>query len=192
MGNGGGYKTGGVVLGNAGGFKSGGMAMVEKGGKMVPDFAADGKGKMKKGGMMGGGMMGGYKKGGSTKKAYATGGLVNSGKPVAMPEGHKKPSAPVSINKFSGTFKKGGSVKKLNGGGDPQSDKETKGYQGTYTTQKAENLADREAMNPMNIIRPIVDKVRGMFGSTPGAVTKTKESTTVVPAKRRSGGNVNC
>jgi len=192
MGNGGGYKTGGVVLGNAGGFKSGGMAMVEKDGKMVPDFAADGKGKMKKGGMMGGGMMGGYKKGGSTKKAYATGGLVNSGKPVAMPEGHKKPSAPVSINKFSGTFKKGGSVKKLNGGGDPQSDKETKGYQGTYTTQKAENLADREAMNPMNIIRPIVDKVRGMFGSTPGAVTKTKESTTVVPAKRRSGGNVNC
>jgi len=29
----------------------GGMTMVNKGGKMVPDFAADGKGKMAKGGM---------------------------------------------------------------------------------------------------------------------------------------------
>ena len=58
LGNGGGYKTGGVALGNAGGYKDGGMSMVEKNGKMVPDFAADGKGKLKKGGkaMMGGGM----------------------------------------------------------------------------------------------------------------------------------------
>ena len=30
---------------------AGGMAMVNKGGKMVPAFAADGKGKMAKGGM---------------------------------------------------------------------------------------------------------------------------------------------
>ena len=45
-----GYKTGGVVKGQAG-FKDGGMAMVDKGGKMVPDFAADGKGKMKNGGV---------------------------------------------------------------------------------------------------------------------------------------------
>ena len=45
-----GYKTGGVVKGQAG-YKDGGMAMVEKGGKMVPDFAADGKGKMKNGGV---------------------------------------------------------------------------------------------------------------------------------------------
>jgi hypothetical protein len=33
------------------GYAKGGMAMVKKGGKMVPDFAADGKGKMAKGGM---------------------------------------------------------------------------------------------------------------------------------------------
>ena len=33
------------------GYKKGGMAMVNKGGKMVPNFAADGKGKMAKGGM---------------------------------------------------------------------------------------------------------------------------------------------
>jgi len=120
----GGYKTGGVAMGNAGGYKDGGMSMVEKGGKMVPDFAADGVGKMKKGGMMGGGMMrgyatggvalgngGGYKAGGKTsKKAYATGGTVNSGKPVAMPQGAKKPTPPVSTNRVSGTFKSGGKV----------------------------------------------------------------------------------
>jgi len=154
-------KTGGVKMGNGGGYKDGGMAMVEKGGKMVPDFAADGKGKMAKGGMacatggvmksnaggykkggkikgmmgggmagngmMGGGMMGGgmmndgmmnegmppysaYKKGGSTKKAYAAGGTVNSGRPVAMPQGSKPASKPVAINELAGTYKTGGKV----------------------------------------------------------------------------------
>ena len=122
----------------------------------------------------------------------ATGGLVDTGKPVAMSEGRKKPTPPVMINQLSGTFKKGGQVKKLKDGG--ESDKETKGYKETYATQKAENLADREAMNPMTYIRPLVDKVKGMFGSSdaPGAVTKTRESTTVVPAKRRGGGMANC
>jgi hypothetical protein len=33
------------------GYADGGMPMVNKGGKMVPSFAADGKGKMAKGGM---------------------------------------------------------------------------------------------------------------------------------------------
>ena len=36
---------------NMGGYADGGLNMVNKGGKMVPDFAADGVGKMKKGGM---------------------------------------------------------------------------------------------------------------------------------------------
>ena len=36
---------------NMGGYADGGMTMVNKGGKMVPDFAADGVGKMAKGGM---------------------------------------------------------------------------------------------------------------------------------------------
>jgi hypothetical protein len=115
LGNAGGFKkggmaTGGVKLGNGGGYKDGGMSMVEKGGKMVPDFAADGKGKMKTGGVALGNA-GGFKAGGKTsKKAYAAGGTVNSGKPVAMPQGAKKPSSPVSINQLSGTFKKGGKV----------------------------------------------------------------------------------
>jgi hypothetical protein len=77
-------KTGDVKMGNGGGYKTGGVAL---------------------------GNAGGFKAGGKTsKKAYAAGGTVNSGKPVAMPQGAKKPSSPVSINQLSGTFKKGGKV----------------------------------------------------------------------------------
>ncbi len=46
------YKKGGNVKKmNMGGYADGGMTMVKKGDKMVPDFAADGKGKMAKGGI---------------------------------------------------------------------------------------------------------------------------------------------
>jgi hypothetical protein len=44
-------KGGDMKKMNMGGYADGGMTMVNKGGKMVPDFAADGKGKMAKGGM---------------------------------------------------------------------------------------------------------------------------------------------
>ena len=76
-------KTGGVKMGNAGGYATGGVAKANAGG---------------------------YKKGGAAKKAYAAGGVVDSGAPVAMPQGRKKPTAPVSINQLSGTFKTGGKV----------------------------------------------------------------------------------
>ena len=77
-------KTGDVKNGNGGGYKTGGVTKSNAGG---------------------------YKMGGKTsKKAYAAGGTVNSGRPVAMPQGAKKPSTPVSINQLSGTFKKGGKV----------------------------------------------------------------------------------
>jgi hypothetical protein len=73
--------TGGVKLGNGGGYKTGGVAKANGGG---------------------------YKMGGSTKKAYATGGTVDTGKPVAMP---KKPvSKPIANSLQSGTFAKGGKV----------------------------------------------------------------------------------
>ena len=46
------FKQGGDMKKmNMGGYADGGMPMVKKGGKMVPSFAADGKGKMAKGGM---------------------------------------------------------------------------------------------------------------------------------------------
>ena len=74
-------KTGGVKEGNGGGYATGGVAKANGGG---------------------------YKMGGSTKKAYATGGTVDTGKPVAMP---KKPaSKPVANTMQSGTFAKGGKV----------------------------------------------------------------------------------
>jgi hypothetical protein len=76
-------KTGGVKLGNGGGYATGGVAKANGGG---------------------------YKMGGSTKKAYATGGTVDTGKPVAMP---KKPvSKPIANSLQSGTFAKGGKVEK--------------------------------------------------------------------------------
>lgn len=174
----GGMATGGVRLGNAGGFKTGGVVLDKAGGYKTGGVAL--------------GNAGGFKKGGAAKK-FADGGLINTGRAVSMPQGHKKPTPSVATKLVAGTFKKGGSVKRLNGGGDAQSDKETKGYKDTYATQKAENLADLEAMNPMTYIRPLVSKVKGLFNSSgaPGAITKTKESTTIVP-KKRSGGMANC
>jgi len=207
-GNAGGYKTGGVALGNAGGYKRGGMPM--KNGK--PAFLAKGMG------------------GKASKKAYAAGGTVDSGSPVAMPQGRKKPSTPVSINQLSGTFKSGGSVtpaqgrlqkmfskenapamkaakansnevyskygKKMKKGGftdyeSKQFEDLSKGaYDRHYATEKAENEAMREAV--ISIPRRMMEGVKGLF--TPKtkegveSVTKTKESVTVTPAKKRSGG----
>jgi hypothetical protein len=120
-----GLKTGGVVMGQ-GGYKNGGIINTEHQGgeyrntKMVtakPDHSPAKTGGVKMGNAGGyktGGVAkangGGYKKGGAAKKAYATGGVVDSGAPVAMPQGRKKPSAPVSITELSGTFKSGGTV----------------------------------------------------------------------------------
>jgi hypothetical protein len=99
------YATGGVVNGQ-GGFKAGGIIMSKKGdtkmdtAKVNHNSAPTGEVKL--------GNAGGYKKGGASKKHYATGGLVNSGRAVAMPQ--KSASKPVSNDRQSGTFKRGGSV----------------------------------------------------------------------------------
>ena len=114
------YKTGGVVNGQ-GGFKKGGKVHKKDGGavpasgiikttaknttKVVeakPDHNSAPTGDVRLGNA------GGYKKGGATKKHFATGGVVNSGRPVAMPK--KAPSKPVAISQLAGTFKKGGKV----------------------------------------------------------------------------------
>ena len=58
---------------------------------------------------------GGYKKGGSLKKAFATGGSVDSGAPVAM--ARKPTSQPVSNTAQAGVFKQGGGVSKWADGG---------------------------------------------------------------------------
>jgi len=51
------------------------------------------------------------KRGGkASKKAYAAGGTVDSGRPVAMPQGRKPAAKPVRINELAGTYKTGGKV----------------------------------------------------------------------------------
>jgi len=216
-GNGGGYATGGVTKSNSGGYKKGGKIK----GMMDGGMAGDG--------MMGGGMMddgyGAYKKGGSAKKAYAAGGTVNSGRPVAMPQGRKPASKPVAINELAGTYKKGGRVApgnralqsvfnkenatamrqakamtnekygpaskmKLAGGGNVDLSK------GAY--DKAIGPSE-EDMDMAKTIRGIPGKLfrgaKSLMGMDKApkseSVTKTKESVTVTPAKKR-GGAVNC
>ena len=221
-GNGGGYATGGVTKSNAGGYK--------KGGKI--------KGMMD-GGMMGEGMMGDamYKKGGSTKKAYAAGGTVNSGRPVAMPQGRKPAAKPVRINELAGTYKAGGKVTPAEGRLQKMSASENapafraakKDTNEKYGPASRMKLAeggtvdlskgaydkamgpDEDDMNMAKAIRSIPRKMfdgakslmgqgsvteaerKAMLNATKpsGSVTKTKESVTVSPAKKR-GGAVNC
>jgi hypothetical protein len=227
MGNGGGYATGGVAKSNGGGYKKGGKVK----GMMDGGMAGDG---MMGGGMMNNGMMNdgmspaaAYKKGGSTKKAYAAGGTVNSGRPVAMPQGRKPASKPVAINELAGTYKKGGSVApgnralrsvfnkenatamrqaksmtnekygpaskmKLAEGGNVDLSK------GAYDKSIGPDADDLEmARSIRGFPGKMFGKVKGLakdlFSSMPksDSVTKTKESVTVTPAKKR-GGAVNC
>ena len=159
--------TGGVKMGNAGGYKTGGVVMGQ----------------------------GGYKKGGAPKKHYATGGLVDSGKPVAYP---KKPaSAAVSNDRQSGTFKKGGKVKFNDGGAaGPVSNYERdmlkKNVKPVKDPEKIAAEASRgldEALNPIGIFKELGSKLRDKLRGQ-GAVTETEKSVTVSPpeAKKRAGG----
>jgi len=151
-------KTGAVKDGNGGGFATGGVAKSNAGG---------------------------FKKGGSAKKAYAAGGTVDSGKPVAMPQGRKPAPKPVSINQLSGTYKKGGYVKKMAVGGDMSN--------GAYDASRALEKADNEAMRNTILGAPkrAYESIKGLFNPKPaGSVTKTKESVTVAPAGKKRGGKV--
>jgi hypothetical protein len=103
MGNGGGYKKGGKVPGLGNAIKGGNWE------NRAADTAHGGVSNTITGGVKNGNG-GGFKKGGSTKKAYATGGTVDTGRPVAMPR--KPVSRPVANSLQSGTFAKGGEVKK--------------------------------------------------------------------------------
>jgi hypothetical protein len=194
-------KTGDVKMGNGGGYKKGGLANYAKGGGVEgnvsssrPGVTNTTTGEVRKGNA------GGFKKGGAPKK-FARGGSVNdSGKAVAMPQGYKKPPTPVSINQLSGTYKKGGKVRKYAEGG--MSDKEqTKAYDKFYADEKAENQADREAMlnalkNPVDALKSLPERLRkgyeelkkGLQGSGSVTTTEREVSRTVTPTKKRYGG----
>ena len=220
----GGYATGGVVNGQ-GGYKKGGAIAKDgiintegQGGayrdtKMhtaKPDNNSAPTGDVK----LGNG--GGYKKGGATKKHYATGGAVNnSGHAVAYPA--KKPSAPVSNDRQSGTFKKGGSVtpaqkkeqsafKAENATAMKQAKAQSnlKYQDGGKVTDLSKGAYDKSIgpsesdMDMAKAIRSIPTKLyegaKSLFTSKEkpsGSVTKTEKSVTVTPAKKR-GGSVKC
>ena len=181
--------TGGVKNGNGGGYKTGGVAL---------------------------GNGGGYKMGGVPKKAYATGGTVDSGKPVAMPQGAKKPSPPVSINRLSGTYKSGGKVTPAQGrlqanfkAENATAMKQAKAdsnlkyskYQkmadggkpvdlskGAYDASKKHSRELEDALNPLSMVKELAGKAKDYFMPKGESVTKTKESVTVSPALKKRGG----
>ena len=207
-----GLKTGGVVEGQ-GGYKTGGIIKSTKGetkvvtGKTDHSPASTGEVTLgNAGGYKTGGVAkangGGYKKGGCAKKAYATGGSVNkAGAPVAMPQGNKSPSQPVSISRLSGTFKRGGSVK-MNQGGDPgkvpaeaKSEMKTKEANKAYENWREEQRKEMEEDKDFipSLARKAYRGLKGLFSSPApaGSVTKTEKSVTVAPGKKR-GGSVKC
>ena len=155
MGNGGGYKTGGVAKANAGG----------------------------------------YKEGGAPKKAYATGGRVDSGRPVAMPQGSKPAPKPVSINRLSGTYKDGGRVKKdaydkireMKVPESMKADMQQAENERAYKAFEAEQARGDSSLGDM--LSSIPRALRGLFSreKSPGAVTEVEKSITVEPGKKRGG-----
>lgn len=193
-------KTGGVKDGNGGGYATGGVAKANGGG---------------------------YKKGGSAKKAYAAGGTVDSGRPVAMPQGRKPIPSPVAISRLAGTYKAGGKVTPAEGRLQKISDAENapsfraakmdtnERYgpanklklkeggnvdlsKGAYDKSIGPDEDDMEMARsirgfPGKVMSKVKNVAKDLFSSAPKAdsVTKTKESVTVTPAKKR-GGSVKC
>jgi hypothetical protein len=191
-------KTGGVKDGNGGGYATGGVAKANGGG---------------------------YKKGGAPKKAYAAGGTVDSGRPVAMPQGRKPVPKPVAINELAGTYKKGGKVTPAEGRLQKMfasenapalraAKKDTNLKYGPASMMKLKDGGNvdlskgaydkaigpsEEDMDMAKTIRGIPGKLfrgaKSLMGMDKApkseSVTKTKESVTVTPAKKR-GGSVKC
>ena len=179
-------KTGDVKLGNGGGYADGGTI---KGGNWENRPANTAKAG-KTGGTTGEvrkGNAGGFKMGGSTKKAYATGGTVDTGKPVAMPR--KPVSRPVANNLQSGTFKKGGKVGKYAEGDVVDASK------GAYEKSIGPSEEDMNIAKAIRSVpRKLYEGAKSMLNigsSTPkpaGSVTKTEKSVTVAPSSKKRGG----
>ena len=191
------HGTGGVRMSNAGGFKHGGKAKhhYAHGGHVMgaeDNVHGTPKGKTNtRTGEVKESNAGGFKHGGhAAKKHFATGGSVNKqGSAVAMPQGRKPASKPVHINELSGTFKRGGKVKKFDGGGstgDKIIDQENQRRLNELNTTKYENQHPFKTM-----FNNVKDFVMGPPTTPAGSVTKTKESVTVSPQKKR-GGAIKC
>ncbi|UOF78453.1 hypothetical protein [Caudoviricetes sp.] len=188
------HGTGGIKESNAGGFAKGGkvpgVGRAIEGGDWENRPADTSKPGIK-GGTTGGvkeANAGGFKKGGSTKKAFATGGnVVDDGKAEKMPRHFV--SRPVANSLQSGTFKKGGKVKKFAEGGTEDLSKGA--YDRHYANEKAENEADRKLIT--SIPKRLYEGAKSLFSPAKppeGSVTKTEKSVTVTPRKR--GGPAKC
>ena len=183
----GGYKSGGgVKMGNAGGFAKGGNVDWENrpANTAKPGVTNTTTGEVKEANA------GGFKQGGAAKKHYATGGnVIDDGKAVKMPR--HPVSRPVANSLQSGTFKKGGNVKKF-ADGDAVIDSETRRMQTEKDVVKKENQAMRESI--LGVPKRMYEGVKGLFASKPelpaGSVTKTEKSVTVAPKRR--GGRAMC
>jgi hypothetical protein len=196
------HGTGGVSMSNAGGYKKGGKThhKYARGGHVMgaeDNVTTTPKGKTHtKTGEVHESNAGGFKKGGALKKHFAMGGSVNNtGRAMAMPQGQKPASKPVHINQLSGTFKKGGKVMKFSGEEGsavkkPVVDDLSKGaydktLQGVYNEDM--DMAKYIRNIPHRIYQGVKD-ITGMGSTVPaGSVTKTKESVTVAPQKKRGG-----
>jgi hypothetical protein len=177
--------TGGVKLGNGGGYKKGGeveptsKTRVRGTDNLFVESEQPGPGGDKRGGAI--------TKGGASKKHFATGGAVNnSGHAVAYPA--KKPSTPVSTNRVSGTFKKGGKVMMSEGG-------TTDASKGAYDKSIGPSESDMDMAKAIRSVpRKLYEGAKSLFTSKEkpaGSVTKTEKSVTVTPARKR-GGAVKC
>jgi hypothetical protein len=105
---------------------------------------------------------------------------------VAYPA--KKPSTPVSTNRVSGTFKKGGKVMMSEGG-------TTDASKGAYDKSIGPTESDMDMAKAIRSVpRKLYEGAKSLFTSKDkpsGSVTKTEKSVTVTPAKKR-GGSVKC
>ena len=198
-------KTGDVKMGNGGGYKKGGMA---KGG----DCGYKTGGVTKSNG-------GGYRKGGAAKKFAEGGAVQDDGKAVKMKQGSVPVPPPVSITALSGTYKKGGTVTKAEGrlqkafkSENATAMKEAKMYTnekypksasirkndgGVIDAKAVSDKASREledALNPISMAKELYGKAKNFVTDKvmpKGSVTQTQKSVTVTPSKKR-GGSVKC
>jgi hypothetical protein len=128
---------------------------------------------------------GGYKKGGAAKKHFATGGSVNNtGRAVAMPR--HAVSKPISNTAQSGTFKKGGKVRKFADGGLEDASKGA--YDATISDKYKDDMPLAESIRnaPSNAYAAI-KKLLGIkpeAGAGRGFVNP--------PLARKSGGSTKC
>jgi hypothetical protein len=168
------HGTSGVSMANAGGFKHGGKIMHKAMGgstnweNRAADTARPGKTNTKTGEVKESNA-GGYKKGGAAKKHFATGGSVNdAGKAVKMPRHFV--SAPVANSLQSGTFKKGGKVKKFSGGNletnYPTADDD---YDPIIKREADRRAAEETTTRSENEATPVMDSVKRLLGIRPNA-----------------------